>query len=113
MDYTFIEFASHSSTSRSTKSPTLVLSNTQLFCVINSTNLTKGSREHVSEICSTSQAKALYFRLFSGNEIASLSNTLQQGGVDKRRTDGGRRTADSGAFYKHMITTATNYNTLN
>jgi hypothetical protein len=52
-------------------------------------------------------------------------------GVDKRRTDGGRRTADDGrrttddgrrttddgrddgAFYKHMIATATNYNTLN
>jgi hypothetical protein len=47
-------------------------------------------------------------------------------GVDKRRTDkkrtadGGRRTADDGprradggAFYIHMITTATNYNTLN
>ena len=41
--------------------------------------------------------------------------------TDKRRTaDGGPRTAegrprkaDHGAFYKHMITTATNYNTLN
>ena len=33
-------------------------------------------------------------------------------GVDKRRTDK-TRTADGGAFYKHMITTATNYNTLN
>ena len=31
-------------------------------------------------------------------------------GVDKRRTDRGRRTADGGAFYKHTITTATNYN---
>ena len=33
-------------------------------------------------------------------------------GVDKKRTDK-RRMADRGAFYKHMITTATNYNTLN
>ena len=57
-----------------------------------------------------------------------------ESGVDKRRTDGGRwtaddgrrtmdggrrtaddgrRTADGGGFYKHMIATATNYNTLN
>jgi hypothetical protein len=33
-------------------------------------------------------------------------------GVDKKRTDK-RRMADRGRFYKHMITTATNYNTLN
>ena len=31
----------------------------------------------------------------------------------RRTTDGGRRTSDGGAFYIHMITTATNYNTLN
>jgi hypothetical protein len=24
-------------------------------------------------------------------------------GVDKRRKDGGRRTTDGGAFYKHMV----------
>ena len=34
--------------------------------------------------------------------------------TDKRRTaDDGRRTTDGGAFSKHMITTATNYKTLN
>jgi hypothetical protein len=31
----------------------------------------------------------------------------------RRTTDVGRRTADGGAFYIHIITTATNYNTLN
>ena len=31
----------------------------------------------------------------------------------RRTADRGRRTTDGGAFYIHMITTTTNYNTLN
>jgi hypothetical protein len=40
------------------------------------------------------------------------SSLMTSSDVDKRRTDK-RRTADGGAFCKHMIAAATYYNTLN
>jgi hypothetical protein len=46
-----------------------------------------------------------------GTRTADRGPRTADGGP--RTADGGPRTADGGAFYKHMITTATNYNTLN